>query len=164
MPGAATSGFTARSYAEGPRELNVATVSSDRSTVPHVFSAPTVIAYGEFAGDEIPPRMTRPSGAVPGVACGDDHDNPGLHRLVDRFAQRVGGAGFHHGMAERQVDDADVVERAVGDDPFDACDDVAREAAAVGVEHSDVDETSRRARCRRHTPARRRWPAPGCRR
>ena len=43
-------------------------------------------------------------------------------------------------MAERQIDDADVVARAVGDDPFDAGDDVAREAAAVGAEHPDVDE------------------------
>ncbi len=44
-------------------------------------------------------------------------------------------------MAERQVDDADVVERPVGDDPFDAGDDVAREAAAVRAEHPDVDES-----------------------
>jgi len=43
-------------------------------------------------------------------------------------------------MAERQVDDADVVARAVGDDPFDAGDDIARVAAAVGAEHPDVDE------------------------
>ena len=84
--------------------------------------------------------MARPSACLPGVARGDDHDNPGLHRLVDRLAQRIGGAGFHHGMAERQIDDADVVARAVGDDPFDAVDDVAREAAAVGAEHPDVDE------------------------
>src|SRR5207302_1648503 len=54
-PGAETSGFTARSYAVGPRELNVATVSSDRPGVPHVFSAPTVIAYGELPGDAMLP-------------------------------------------------------------------------------------------------------------
>ena len=47
-------------------------------------------------------------------------------------------------MAERQIDDPDVVERPVGDDPFDAGDDVARVAAAVGAEHPDVDEVRAR--------------------
>ncbi len=88
----------------------------------------------------MPPEHGAAIGCCPGVARGDDHDNSGLHRLVDRFAQRVGGARFRHGMAERQVDDADVVARAVGDDPFDAVDDVARVAGAVGAEHPDVDE------------------------
>ena len=43
-PGAARSGLTVRSIGAGPRELNVATVSSLRPTVDHVFVAPTVIA------------------------------------------------------------------------------------------------------------------------
>ena len=65
MPGARRSGFTTRSYIDGPRELDIATVSSDRSTVPHVLSAPTVIAYGELPGDVMPPMAGRPLGVFP---------------------------------------------------------------------------------------------------
>ena len=49
-------------------------------------------------------------------------------------------AGSHHRVAERQVDDADVVARAVGDHPVDAGDDVARVAGAIRAEHAHVDQ------------------------
>ena len=65
LPGAAMSGFTARSKRVGPRELYVATVSSLRLAVPQVLSAPTVIASGEFPGDVMPPRIGVPSSATP---------------------------------------------------------------------------------------------------
>ena len=41
------------------------TVSSLRFTVPHVFTAPTVMANGELPGDVMPPRMVWPSGVIP---------------------------------------------------------------------------------------------------
>src|ERR671935_201424 len=50
-PGATRSGFSTRSKRVGPDELNDATVSSPRSAVPFVSSAPMVIAYGELPGD-----------------------------------------------------------------------------------------------------------------
>src|SRR5918912_1109141 len=59
------SGFTARSYRVGPRELYVVTASSDRVTVPNVFNAPTVIADGELPGDVMPPRTGVPSAVLP---------------------------------------------------------------------------------------------------
>jgi hypothetical protein len=43
----------------------VATVSSDRLTVPHVLSDPTVNAYGELPGDVMPPRMGAPFSVTP---------------------------------------------------------------------------------------------------
>ena len=64
-PGAATSGLIATSNGVGPRELNVATVSSARPAVLHVFRAPTVMAYGEFAGDAMPPRTVLPVADLP---------------------------------------------------------------------------------------------------
>src|SRR6266852_314709 len=65
FPGATRSGLTRRSYRVGPRELYDVIVSSDRTTVPCVFNAPTVMASGEFPGDVIPPHTGRPSGARP---------------------------------------------------------------------------------------------------
>ncbi len=65
FPGAAISGFSTPSNRVGPRELYVAITSSDRCGVPRVFSAPTVIAAGAFAGEMTPPTMGRPSSVFP---------------------------------------------------------------------------------------------------
>ena len=54
-----------KSNSAGPRELYVATTSSDRCGVPFVFSAPTVIAKGELPGDSMPPITGVPSGVFP---------------------------------------------------------------------------------------------------
>ncbi len=42
-------------------------MSSERSGVPFVLIAPTVIAYGELPGDEMPPRIGEPSSALPAL-------------------------------------------------------------------------------------------------
>src|SRR3954462_3417674 len=54
-PGATRSGFAAQSRYVGPRELNVAIVSSARNEVPFVLDAPTVSTHGAFAGAPMPP-------------------------------------------------------------------------------------------------------------
>ena len=42
-------------------------MSSERSGVPLVLIAPTVIACGELPGDEMPPRIGEPSSALPAL-------------------------------------------------------------------------------------------------
>ena len=74
------------------------------------------------------------------VSRGRDNDDAGGVRAADRLAQRIGRAGFGDRVAERQVDDADVVVGAVSDRPVDAGDHVAREAAAIAAEHANVDQ------------------------
>src|SRR2546423_9281375 len=54
-PGATRSGFAARSMSVGPRELNAAMVSSERSAVPMWLDAPTVSTQGAFPGAVMPP-------------------------------------------------------------------------------------------------------------
>src|SRR4051812_5658443 len=54
-PGATRSGFAWLSIALGPRELNGATVSSARSTVPLWLEAPTQITHGALPGAPMPP-------------------------------------------------------------------------------------------------------------
>ena len=65
VPGATTSGLTARSYLVGPRELYGAIVSSDVSALPFASIAPTVIAYGELPGEVTPPKMGAPVAVCP---------------------------------------------------------------------------------------------------
>ena len=115
-------------------------MSSERLAVAQVLSEPTVMANGEFPGDVMPPRIGEPSALDAVVARGRDDDDAGARRALDRLAQRVGGGRLGHRVAERQVDDADVVAAAVGDRPVDAGDDVARQADAVRPEHPDVDQ------------------------
>ena len=54
-----------KSYRVGPRELNVATVSSERSGVWCVSSAPTVRACGLLPGAVVPPSTCVPSASRP---------------------------------------------------------------------------------------------------
>ena len=65
VPGATTSGLTARSMAVGPRELYGATRSSDRVRVPAVSMAPTVMANGELPGEVMPPSTGAPVEVCP---------------------------------------------------------------------------------------------------
>ena len=55
VPGATMSGLAAKSYAEGPRELYGAIVSSMRVSVPLWLIAPTVRTHGALPGAVIPP-------------------------------------------------------------------------------------------------------------
>ena len=114
-----------------------------------------MIAQGELPGEVIPPRIGVPVGRQAVVAGRHDDDQAGLHRARDRAAQRVGGGRLGDRVAERQVDDADVVAPRVGNRPVDAGDDVARVARAVAAEHAHVDEVHTRraaARVRRRHP------------
>src|SRR5918994_5385445 len=64
-PGATRSGFALFPPAPGPRELNVATVSSERSDVPMWLDAPTVRTHGALPGAVTPPYCIRPSALRP---------------------------------------------------------------------------------------------------
>src|SRR5512144_1061267 len=64
-PGATRSGFAAWSIAVGPRELNGAITSSDRSAVPMWLEAPTVTTHGALPGAVTPPYCVRPCGFRP---------------------------------------------------------------------------------------------------
>ena len=156
LPGATRSGFSRWSNRVGPRELYVATVSSDRSTVPCVFSAPTVIAYGELPGDSMPATTVVPSGELPEVARRRHHHDarPPRPARPPRTADRRQNR-FEHRMAQRQVDDADAVPRPVLDRPVDGLDDVARQARSVGAQHAQVDQVraGRHARSSARSPA-----------
>ena len=84
------SGLTVMSNRAGPRELYSATVSSDRPTVPHVFSAPTVMANGELPGDVMPPSTVRPSADRPSLPADGHDDDAGCGRAGDGLAERIG--------------------------------------------------------------------------
>ena len=73
-------------------------------------------------------------GAV--VAGGDDGENTGVVGGSNGLAERVGGVRLEDGMAQRQVEDADVVVLLELDGPVDAGDDVGGVAGAVGAEGS----------------------------
>ena len=64
-PGATRSGFCTWSIALGPIELNGATVSSRRSTVPLWLVAPIVSTQGALPGDVMPPSTFWPVGVIP---------------------------------------------------------------------------------------------------
>ena len=50
-----TSGLAEKSIQVGPRELNTATLSSARATVPWWLEAPTVSTHGALPGEVMPP-------------------------------------------------------------------------------------------------------------
>ena len=65
-PTVTKSGLTRPSCHVGPRELNAATSSSPRLTVPFVMTAPTVSADLALAGEVIPADPTFPvAGLIP---------------------------------------------------------------------------------------------------
>ena len=68
----------------------------------------------------MPPRMVRPSGALPALPAATTTTIPACTAWLTASHSGSVEQASSHGMAERQVDDADVVARAVGDDPFDA--------------------------------------------
>ena len=83
-------------------------------------------------------------GRLAGVAGRGDHDDAERGRFRDFFTQGVGRGRLGHRMAEREIDHADVVTRAIVDGPFHPGDHVARESRAVGTEHAHVDDLSAR--------------------
>ena len=87
----------------------------------------------------------------PQVAGRSDDDDALRDQRVGRLHQRVARRRLVHRMAERHVDDADVVERVVGGDPFERRDHVARLASALAVENLQRDDVD----AGRHTHVRR---------
>src|SRR5262249_56795772 len=94
-PGATTSGFAARSIAVGPRELNAAIVSSDRSAVPMWLDAPTVSTHGAFPGGVMPPYCGGPAGLRPLFPAAPPTNTPA--------ATRVRPANVHRAAVSRPV-------------------------------------------------------------
>src|SRR6187397_1280241 len=70
LPGATRSGLISQvdgssGSPTGPRDVYDATPSSDRATVPRVFSAPTVSAPGVLPGQTMAPMIGVPSSVLP---------------------------------------------------------------------------------------------------
>ena len=100
-PGATRSGLAPTSTAVGPRELNVAIVSSERSTVPMWLDAPTVSTHGAFPGAVIPPYCVVPVGAPAVVAGGRDDDDAGR---TARCAASVSGSVLYDSYTPAATD------------------------------------------------------------
>ena len=104
------------------------------SAVPVVSAAPTVMTYGSSAGLEIVPA------AGPWLPADDDDDEAGLPGALDRAVERVDAVAAGGVGSPREVDDADVVPGAVGDDPLQAGDDGRDVGRAVPAGDLDRDE------------------------
>ena len=59
-------------------------------------------------------------GRLPEVAGSGDNDNPGVHRVLGGKRQGIGEEGLRDGRADREIDDPDVVGRAIRYRPFSA--------------------------------------------
>src|SRR3990170_2716423 len=108
FPGATTSGLIAKSKRVGPRELYGAIASSQRSTVPFVSTAPTVMAAGELPGEVMPPSTGTPAG-VDTTANGAVRRDP---RIDDRD---VDAGAFVARRGEQSEEAARALPDLVGD-------------------------------------------------
>ncbi len=90
-PGATMSGFAALSTAAGPRELNVAIVSSPRATLPKCDDAPIVSTQGPFPGAVTPPVVGAAFRAATVVAGGGDDDDAGRGNALGSQRERIEG-------------------------------------------------------------------------
>ena len=89
-PGATRSGFAAQSRYVGPRELNVAIVSSPRLGVPFVLEAPTVSTHGALPGALMPPYCGWPAAFLPQLPAAATTTTPGVDDALGGERQRVG--------------------------------------------------------------------------
>ena len=117
-------------------------MSSSRDTVFQVLSAPTVIDAGALPGVVMLPSTVLSVGVLAVVAGRGDDDQAAGDGVLRREAERIERARLLDlRMAERQIDDADRILRAVGDDPLDAGNDVAGVAEPCRCcKHAHVDE------------------------
>ena len=133
-------------------------MSSERFTVPLVFIAPTVIAYGEFPGDVMPPRIGAPSAALPEFPAEAITTMPSVAAFMTATQSGSVTDGSVTGCPSDRLIARMLYRRVVLDDPFDAGDDIAGPPGAVGAEHAHVDEldVGRNAAPvhRRHVPGR----------
>src|SRR5438128_1459779 len=88
-PGATRSGLAAQSRYVGPRELNVAIVSSRRTGVPLVLDAPTVSTHGALPGAAMPPHCGKPAAFLPRLPAAVTTTTP---LSTTRFAASVRGS------------------------------------------------------------------------
>ena len=153
VPGATMSGLASKSMAEGPRELNGAIDVVRRRPCLRVLDAPTVSTQGALPGAVMPPYCGWPSAFLPRLPAAATTTMPASTAPLGRERQRVGVVGLGDRRAHREVDDADVVGRAVRDRPVERGDHVADDAAAVAVEHLQANQVRVRARSRRASRA-----------
>ena len=139
-PGAMRSGLAEKSIHVGPRELNSATMSSPRDTVPWWLEAPTVSTHGALPGDVMPPYSGFVLGVLTDVAGRGHHHDAGVHGPLGRLRQRVGVVRLVDARAHRQIDHPDTQGRPVGDRVVDRVDHAADETEAVIVQHLERDE------------------------
>ena len=124
----------------GPIELNGATVSSRRSTVPLWLAGADREHPGCVARRRDSTELLLSLGAAPQVSSGGDDHDPCIDCPSRRQRERVGLVGLVHPGRHRQVDDPDVVRRALLDRVVDCGDGAADESVAVLVERLEHDE------------------------
>ena len=103
--------------------------------MPLVSTAPTVMTEGSLAGERMPPVLHRPVVGATAVAGRRHDDEAAADRLLHREIQRIGPVRLDDRVADREVDDADAIQAAVLEDPFDRRDHVAGPADARVVQH-----------------------------
>ncbi len=82
-------------------------------------------------------------GRLPEVAGSGDNDDAGVHRVPGGKRQGIGEKGLRDGRADRQIDDPDVVGRAIRYRPFERRNDAADRPLALIVEHLEADHLRR---------------------
>ena len=115
-------------------------MSSDRTAVCSVFSAPTVSAAGQLPGEPMAPTIGRFCASTPQLPAAATDQDAGVGRLLHGDAQRIGLVRLEHRPPQRQVQDPDVVAVAVVDGPVNGRHHVAREPDAVLVQRAKVDD------------------------
>ena len=78
-------------------------MSSERYTVPLVFIAPTVIAYGEFPGERDTSENRRAVCCLAGISGRSNHDDARGGRFHDRDAERIGVDGSVTGCPSERL-------------------------------------------------------------
>ena len=108
-PGATRSGLAFSSIGAGPRELNAATMSSRRSTVPRSLEAPTVSTHGALPGEAMPPSCGCPAPSRPRLPAAATTTMPASTARLAASVSGSVGERFVDAGGDREVDDANVV-------------------------------------------------------
>ncbi len=85
-----------------------------------------------------------PRGVLPVVARRRDDHHARVNQPAHGVARGVVTVGVGGRRPQRKIDDANLVERAVLQDPFERREQPGGRAAPLGVEHAQVDELRRR--------------------
>ena len=121
-------------------------MSSDRSAVPRVFSAPTVSANGELPGDTIPPTTGFPSSVLPKLPAAATTRMPSS---IARCTAWHSGSSLYDsstGLPSERLMIRMLYSRWWAIGPVDRFDHVAGRARPVVADRAEADDV----RARRH--------------